>query len=742
MITNTTRVAGPYSGTGSQTVFSFGFKVFQASDLLVIQTDSSGNNTTLALTTQYTVTLNSNQDVSPGGTVTLVTATPSGYQLTLSSQLPQIQSANLTNAGNFYPTTVNNSLDYLTILIQQLSTSMVRGLAYPINDPSTINNVLPPAAGRAGKVLTFDGTGAPVTTVNATDVSAVAANAANITTVATYIVQVAAVAGNATNINAVAGDLTNISAVASGLTNINTVATNIASVNSVVTNIAAILLNATNMTAIQNAAANAASAAASATAAAGYVVPSQTGQNGKVLGTNGSVTSWITAGGGITWSAAKTSGFTAVATNGYPVNTTSGAITATLPASPNPSDTILLTDYLGTFKTNPLTINPNGLKINGSTSNIVVNTNGAAITLTYVDATQGWMCTAGFQNTPLNTPNTFGFKNRIINGGMQIDQRLTGVSFTPVSPAYCVDRWNISVSQANKLTVQQVTDAPSGAKNSLKVTVASSYSVLSTDNFILFQAIEGNNIVDLQFGTAGALTITTSFQVKSSVTGTFAASLHNGANSRSYVATYSIPVANVWTPLAITIPGDTTGVWTTDNTVGLYLFFDLGCGSNFNYSAGAWGGSAKYNVAGNVSFVGQANGSTWQLAQVQLEAGSVATSFDVRDYGRELALCQRYFEKSYSQGVGPGVVTPIGLFYGVYSAFSVTPFYVEFAAEKRAPPTMTGYTSSGVNGQWIDTIASNQVVSFANVSTRGGGYVSLASGTGGQYGHWTASAEL
>lgn len=112
---------------------------------------------------------------------------------------------------------------------------------------------------------------------------------------------------------------------------------------------------------------------------------------------------WTLGGSGFTWNTVKAAGFTASAMNGYPVNTTGGAITATLPAAASLGDTITLTDYLGTFKTNNLTINPNGLKINGSTSNIIVNTAGASVTLVYIDATQGWMAVSGFQNSPIGS---------------------------------------------------------------------------------------------------------------------------------------------------------------------------------------------------------------------------------------------------------------------------------------------------------------------------------------------------
>lgn len=162
MISSTTRTAGPYSGNGSQTVFPFAFKVFQNSDVLVVQTDATGNVTNLALTSNYTVALNVSQDTSPGGTVTMVIAPSTGYLITLTSQVPLLQTTDLTNAGNFYPKAINNSLDYLTILIQQLYTSVLGALRFPIGDPAA-NNTLPSAAARANNLLGFDALGNPIT---------------------------------------------------------------------------------------------------------------------------------------------------------------------------------------------------------------------------------------------------------------------------------------------------------------------------------------------------------------------------------------------------------------------------------------------------------------------------------------------------------------------------------------------------------------------------------------------------
>ena len=167
-IASTTRKAGPYTGNGVTTIFPFSFKVFASSDLVVTQTDLSGIETTLTLTTNYTVSLNANQDANPGGTVTCVSAPISGYLLTLTSGVPELQPVVLTNNGGFYPSVINDALDRLTIFAQQISEQMSRSLKFPKSDPLSVTPYLPSVSARANKYLAFDSSGNP--TVSANDI--------------------------------------------------------------------------------------------------------------------------------------------------------------------------------------------------------------------------------------------------------------------------------------------------------------------------------------------------------------------------------------------------------------------------------------------------------------------------------------------------------------------------------------------------------------------------------------------
>jgi hypothetical protein len=239
------------------------------------------------------------------------------------------------------------------------------------------------------------------------------------------------------------------------------------------------------------------------------------------------------------------------------------------------------------------------------------------------------------------------FRNRIINGAMVIDQRNAGASVSTSSGAsvYTVDRWQVVYSQTSKFTVQQVSanaNTTQGFDQSLRVTSSSAYSLGAGDYFQLQQYIEGLNIVDLAWGTASAKPITISFWAYSSLTGNFALFINNSAVNRVYPTTYTINSANTWTYCTVTIPGDTSGTWLTTNGTGIRLAFSLGEGSNYVGGGNAWNSGTYFQPAGCVNLVSN-NAATLYITGVQLEAGSVATPFEQRLYGTELANCQRYY---------------------------------------------------------------------------------------------------
>ncbi len=289
--------------------------------------------------------------------------------------------------------------------------------------------------------------------------------------------------------------------------------------------------------------------------------------------------------------------------------------------------------------------------------------------------------------TAYDTGTPLGMRNRLINSDMRIDQRNAGASITPLDGQYSVDRWGCYRSQASKYSVQQNAGAvtpPAGFTNYLGATSLSAYSSVAADYFGIAQSVEGLNFADLAFGTANAQAVTLSFWVRSSLTGTHGGSLRNSANNRTYCFSYSVAAANTWEFKTITVPGDTSGTWLATNGVGVNVWFDLGSGSTATGAAGSWNASNVIRPTGSVSVVGT-SGATWQVTGVQLEAGSVATPFERRPYGTELALCQRYFESVRGSFRTSGTEG----FTGGHCCFKVT---------KRATPTMVrvsdGATSS------------------------------------------------
>ena len=351
------------------------------------------------------------------------------------------------------------------------------------------------------------------------------------------------------------------------------------------------------------------------------------------------------------------------------------------------------------------------------------------------------------------TPSV-NMKNRIINGAMVIDQRNAGASVTPTGSAYTLDRWQLSVGVASKLSVQQSSTAPTGFKNSTLITTASAYTASAGDYLSYCQKVEGFNCADLDWGTANAKTVTVSFWVRSSLTGTFSGAIQNGGASRSYPFTFVISSANTWEYETVTIAGDTSGTWLTTNGVGLELHFNLGSGSDRLGTAGAWNSNWNTGATGSVALV-QTASATMNITGVQLEVGSTATSFDYRPYGTELVLCQRYFEKSYQQGVALGASgqgnTGQTFFVGTGNTLAGSDKIpnTTFMVTKRTAPTINTWSTNGTantlaNMGGTDLATNSCTPNVANDrSFFAYNATSNVSGTNGcvQF-QWAASAEL
>lgn len=286
--------------------------------------------------------------------------------------------------------------------------------------------------------------------------------------------------------------------------------------------------------------------------------------------------------------------------------------------------------------------------------------------------------TKNYVDTALAGVGVFG-KNRIINGCMRIDQRNAGGS-TTLSNSYALDRWENLTVNAGVVTVQRVTDSlPSGFTHAMKLTVTTAdAAVAGTDRLSFQQKIEGSNIYDFDYGRATAKTATLSFWVRSSKTGIYSCVFANGAGTRFYAAEYTINSANTWEKKTVTLTGDTTGAFNTDNTTGLIVRFGLMAGvSRTLGTLNTWiTTSDVYGSTNQVNWLDTLS-ATFYITGVQLELGTVATNYDVQIISELIAKCKRYYE------------SVDGYFTTSSTAGTFLPFMQPFTVEKRDTPTIT-----------------------------------------------------
>ena len=233
-------------------------------------------------------------------------------------------------------------------------------------------------------------------------------------------------------------------------------------------------------------------------------------------------------------------------------------------------------------------------------------------------------------------------RNRIINGNMLVNQRNTTVT---TNLTYAVDRWKIAATTTGAFTAAQSTNAPTGFTNSLLFTKTTGSAPLASEANNIIQYIEGYNIADLGWGTSSAKSITLSFWVAAGATGTFSGSLRNATSTRSYPFTFTITTVSTWTPITVTISGDTGGTWATDNTTGIQVLFSLGTGTTYSGPAGAWAAANYTAVTGASLYPTSTSGGLFAITGVQLEVGTKATPYEVQIYSDQLAQCQRYYYK-------------------------------------------------------------------------------------------------
>jgi hypothetical protein len=333
------------------------------------------------------------------------------------------------------------------------------------------------------------------------------------------------------------------------------------------------------------------------------------------------------------------------------------------------------------------------------------------------------MALSKIQNNSYADTAVHGRRNLIINGAMQVDQRNGGSSVSAPHNTYTLDRLNTYQSGGGAYSVQQQTSVtPAGFGFAAKINVDTiDSSIAAGDYYMLTYNFEGHDTAQLEFGTSSAKTVTLSFYVRSSLTGTFSGAINNNASNRVYTFEYTIDSANTWERKTITVAGDQSGTWPgAVNTKSIKIRWALAMGSTYTNTAGSWAAGDYYGTSNQVNLMATLN-NTFYITGVQFEVGSQATPFEHRSYGEELALCQRYYQK----GNGCASGRADGGTMGGFGAFKV---------EMRANPSIAGISQTGAHYSGS--------VSYTSPTTLGTFITSAVNGTGNNaYAQVTFSAD-
>jgi len=318
--------------------------------------------------------------------------------------------------------------------------------------------------------------------------------------------------------------------------------------------------------------------------------------------------------------------------------------------------------------------------------------------------------------------------NLVVNGAMEISQR--GSSFTGFGAAvnYGLDRFGFYHSSDGAFTVSQETSiVPTDFTHALKVLITTAdASIAAGQRLILFTKLEGNRVSHLNWGTSDAKAVTLSFWVRSSVTGTHGGAFGNGSDNRNYPFTYTISTADTWERKTITVAGDQTGTWATDNTNGLQIVWGLGVGSTYSGSAGAWAAGDKNSATGATTSVLGTTNATWYLTGVQLETGSNASDFHHRSYADTIRECLRYYyriERNNAWGEF--------MLLRAYSTTNGTCGAVQLPVPMRASPTLSctspsgnfAYSVTAITGGTADALNKQMEVNVTGAFTANGAAV-------------------
>ncbi len=340
-----------------------------------------------------------------------------------------------------------------------------------------------------------------------------------------------------------------------------------------------------------------------------------------------------------------------------------------------------------------------------------------------------------------STPS--GRRNLIINGAMTVAQRGTSISITNTT-GYTLDRFKIGRGSNYNfdVDVSQSSDAPTDFANSLKIDVQATATPSASDNATLEYFIEGQDLTHLNYGSSSGKYVVLSFWVKSNKTGTYGCQFKLDSNSRNFTNSYTISSSNTWEKKTITINPDTAGAAFADNNlVGARIIWHLSTGPDDILSGNRdWTADALFrSVTGQVNLL-DSTSNEFYITGVQLEVGTVATEFEHRSYGEELALCRRYYESSsYPDGTASNSNKHMGVALDNSGSDVITG--PNFMVTKRDSPTMTitGFAELDGTNKSTGTFSSYEVGPDRHLRFTIG--ASTTTGVAYRY-HYTADAEL
>jgi len=380
------------------------------------------------------------------------------------------------------------------------------------------------------------------------------------------------------------------------------------------------------------------------------------------------------------------------------------------------------------------------LKVDGIRSN---SASSDAITL----ASNG-TCTA-------NITNNLSNRNKIINGAMAVHQRSSSVTGITSSGYHTADRMELALANGGTWTNTISTDTPDGFADSYKLDCTTADSSLGGDDLVLFrQIIEGQNLQDFAKGTSSAKAFTVSFYIKTNKTGTYVLELLDDANSRQVSKSYTVSNTN-WNRYTISFPADTTGAFANSNAAALYVHFWLAAGTNFTSGTQqtSWATNTKANRVNGLNVnIADNTSNEWLITGIQLEVdqtgSGVATDFEHRSYGDELAKCQRYYYNHVTE-TGTQLAIANMQAYNSSTAYGTLHFPVTMRANPSLDATSGGNyyiihgnaTSTYSNSVGLETVGTNAVlISTGGSYVQGYAYFSRANASAG--GKVSFSAEL